>query len=147
MDWATRLRDISFTSVKLGDAYDMDQVDYLLDLLQLAAEQGEPLAPILEGIELNQVRLREGYAIDEVDAFFAEIRATEFPPAEVVVPESTGPEAATPPVVTGGAHRADPAPAPSAPPTAPAPPTVPAPVPTARAQVKRGLLARLFGRG
>jgi DivIVA domain-containing protein len=80
-DWAARIRGITFSPVRMGEAYDMDQVDYLLDLLEVAATQGDPLGPVLEGVEVNQVRLREGYSIPEVDAFFAEIRASGGEPA------------------------------------------------------------------
>jgi hypothetical protein len=116
-DQVDRIRDVVFTSVKLGEAYDMDQIDYLLDLLLAAAERGEPLAPVLDGVELNQVRLREGYSIEEVDAFFAEIVR----PAPESAPE--------------------PAPGPS-----PAP-VKPEPVAPTVIVAQRGILARLFRRG
>ena len=145
-DWSARVREVAFATVKLEDAYDMDQVDYLLDLLQVAADQGDPLAPVLEGVELNHVRVREGYAIAEVDAFFAEVRAAG---GGVPAPHlSRGQlEASTAPL-PGGPREAEPTRAePTRAEHAEAEPTASSPGPSGAATVKRGLLARLFGRG
>lgn len=88
-DLGDLIRNVRFSSVRLAEAYDMDQVDYLLDRLLAAAEDGEPLAPILEGVEINQVRVREGYDIGEVDSFLEQLRAAPEPPAPAPGPGPT----------------------------------------------------------
>ena len=51
----------------------MGLVDALLDALAEAADRGEQLAPLVERFPLGTGRLREGYAIDEVDDFVERI--------------------------------------------------------------------------
>lgn len=70
---AQRIRDVRFTSLTFRRGYDMDQVDDLLDALEAAAREGRSLAAIVAGAQLRLTRLRPGYAIDEVDAFLADI--------------------------------------------------------------------------
>jgi len=64
-----------FTPVRLRhEGYDMGEVDDLLDRIVAALGAGEPVTPLLEGVRLTHVRLREGYNIDEVDKFLDQVR-------------------------------------------------------------------------
>lgn len=74
----------------------MGEVDYFLDRLESAAQRDEPIGPILDSAVFKEVRLREGYAIEDVDAFLADLRAWKPAPA-APEPEPT-PVVPTPPV-------------------------------------------------
>lgn len=63
------IETVRFTPVRSDVGYDMGDVDGLLDYLQAAVRAGEPLPPIVSLVKLRTTKLREGYAIDEVDAF------------------------------------------------------------------------------
>jgi DivIVA domain-containing protein len=63
-----------FSPVRLHEGYEMAAVDDLLDRIVEALGRGEPVAGLLDGAQLGRVRFREGYDIDEVDRFLADLR-------------------------------------------------------------------------
>jgi len=71
---AASIRDVTFGTIRLHEAYDIGEVDYLLDRLLAAVERGGDLIEILDHAALSEVRLREGYDIAEVNAFLAQVR-------------------------------------------------------------------------
>jgi DivIVA domain-containing protein len=94
-----RIENVRFTPVRREAGYDMGDVDGLLDHLQAAVRVGEPLRPIVDLVKLRTTKLREGYAVEEVDAFLevlagpADAGTTSVPPvtaADPVVQEQRG---------------------------------------------------------
>ena len=83
-----RIENVRFTPVRREAGYDMGDVDGLLDHLQAAVRAAEPLRPIVDLVKLRTTKLREGYDIEEVDAFLESIAGPVTSPAAM---PATGP--------------------------------------------------------
>lgn len=91
-DLANRIRNASFSPVRLKQGYAMGEVDDLLDRLKDAARRGESLAPMLAHLDLPRVRLQLGYNISEVDSLLAALReGGPLPPTRNCTPGVLGP--------------------------------------------------------
>jgi DivIVA domain-containing protein len=75
-DLVEEITQARFTPVRITrEGYDMGDVDDLLDRVVAALGRGEPVGPVLDAARLGHVRMREGYAIAEVDDFLATLRS------------------------------------------------------------------------
>ncbi len=68
------ISNVRFKPRRLRESYQMGPVDTLLDRLEAAARVGDPFVPLLP-TQLPRVKVREGYDIEQVDAFLAALRA------------------------------------------------------------------------
>jgi DivIVA domain-containing protein len=73
-DLVESIRNARFTPVRLHEGYEMSAVDDLLDRVVAALGRGDSVLDLLGGDPFPRVRWREGYDIDEVDAFLAGLR-------------------------------------------------------------------------
>jgi DivIVA domain-containing protein len=73
-DLVESISNARFSPVRLHEGYEMSAVDDLLDRVVAALGRGDSVLDLLDGAALPRVRWREGYDIDEVDAFLASLR-------------------------------------------------------------------------
>jgi DivIVA domain-containing protein len=71
---ADHISNVRFKPRRLRESYDMGAVDEVLDRLEKAAREGDSFVPLLP-TTLPRVKVREGYDIDQVDAFLGALRA------------------------------------------------------------------------
>lgn len=68
------VQDARFNPVRFRDAYDMAAVDDLLDQLAAAFGVGRSVHGIVDAARFPLTKWREGYSVEQVDAFLAEVR-------------------------------------------------------------------------
>lgn len=89
-DIASTIRETRFSSVRLTQGYDMDEVDGFLDMLAATADAGQDLTPMIDTARFTTTSLRAGYDISDVDGFLASLVRQD--------PEAPEAEAASAPV-------------------------------------------------